>query len=586
MARLRIESIKSGILYLALAVVVTAPLLWRARFVDLFVYLHTGTPFYAGLQSLAHDAIIYFLLIAITYVSLLPRMPRTAAILLRLGVVAFFAIYVADIVILSSFATHLTWPDLQKYYLYAPQYIGQVYGWMALPLILAALWGSGRFVMAKGPIRSRAAHITIIGLLALSLGVSCFGRRGEYVHSWLYKNVLQYNRAIATESREYSPQFIQQFSYRERLHCVEGPTGDADIIILMVESLSAYQSEFFSGIRNWTPNLDRIAAESLSFTSCFANGFTTEDAEIALLTGRLPIYGPQSYSDGGSVGFAGFFGFAGSLPAIAAEQGYTSDFITSADLSFSDTGRWAESIGFDYVEGHQHPDYAGWKRYQFLAAPDAALYGRVLDRLRSRNPGQPLFMFVKTVTTHHPFVHPETETPSEAGAFAYADEQLGAFYDALQKQGFFEDGILIIVGDHHAMVPLRPDEVEQYGLAQAGAMIPLVIAGTAQRAAVVDRAVQQTDVFNSLRNYLSTRKCTSQWLGDLLRWPIVPARFLTHRRGDDRNVISVFEGADELRVLLDGDDTRIVSLGEVDPSVAKEVVSRINWRRIELQGSR
>ena len=84
------------------------------------------------------------------------------------------------------------------------------------------------------------------------------------------------------------------------------------------------------------------------------------------------------------------------------EQGYHTELLTTGDLAFGKTGKWAKNIGFDYLEGHKHPFYKKWPRFKFRAAADEALYHRINDRIRvNSKKGDPYFIFIKTV--NHPW---------------------------------------------------------------------------------------------------------------------------------------------------------------------------------------
>jgi len=351
----------------------------------------------------------------------------------------------------------------------------------------------------------------------------------------------------------------------------------------MVESLSSYQSNFFSGINNWTPQLDAIAAKNLSFTNFYANGFATEDALIAALTGMLPLYAPAFYSNGGGTCFKGFYELPDSLPMIAKKNGYTTEFITSVGLFFGEIGTWTQSIGFDYIEGDDHPYYDNWKRYKFNAAPDEALYNRVLDRILHNQTNKQYLLFVTTGSSHVPFINPENDHRSESETFRYVDKQIGAFYQKLLQSGFFKNGLLIIMGDHHAMIPLRRDEINKFGAAQAPARIPLVVSFGDQGGIIEKRPFQQVDIFNSLKNLISDEQCTSTWAGDLLGADRLPARYIAYKRGDNRDIISIFNDGRELRIKLDGDNTRILNPKNLDNSMVNLVVHKINNERISRQ---
>lgn len=346
----------------------------------------------------------------------------------------------------------------------------------------------------------------------------------------------------------------------------------------MMESLSSYQSSYFSGIKNWTPNLDSIAKRNRAYTNFYANGFTTEDGEISLLTGLLPIYKPSSHTRGGGSSFKGFFGVDTSLPNILKQQEYKVEFLTTADLSFANTKNWAASVGFDYIEGSEHPYYNTWEKFHFDSAPDEALYNRVLDRVAVNSDKHNFFLFIKTVSTHHPFVNPDNMNKSEKEVFEYADKQLGIFYKKLVDTDYFNNGLLIIVGDHHAMIPLKKEEIELFGARNAAARVPMLISHGDKNQSTVTTQHQQTDIYNYLTAITSSTQCYSDWQGNILGKK--PAKYIAHRRGDNRNIISIFSHGKEYSVLLDGDNTRITSDENLDKETNRAIIDKINGVRL------
>lgn len=545
-----------------------APLMLKIIYIDHFMYVRTGVKFLGAYQAITNDAIIFFSIIALFYLSLLTKVPRLISIAFRAFALILFCIYIADIIILLNFNTHLTVTDFQKYASYSLKYIQQILGLRAflLLLIILPLIGFIYFLIFRSyNITSTRQHLIAAFVLAILLLTSAFNSRVQYVHSWVYKNVIDYNLTVQTESSEYSESFTKRMRFKNKNICSPHTPEQKNIIILMVESLSSYQSNLFSGIKNWTPHLDGIAENNIHFKNFYANGFNTEDAEIALLTGLLPIYQPSSYSRGGGTSFSGFFNVTRSLPNTLNANGYKTEFLTTADLSFADTGKWAKSIGFDYVEGHEHPYYNDWARYHFKAAPDEALYDRTLDRIE-KNKNNKYLIFIKTVSTHHPFVNPENGNRSEAEAFQYADRQIGIFHKNLIDNGFFDNGILIIVGDHHSMIPLKKNEISKFGPMRASSRIPLIISYGDKVKRIEYDQYQQTDIHNSLSNLVSNKQCYSDWTGDLLGKEKLPPKYIAYRRGDTRNIISVFYGNADYEVMLDGDSTSIINAKQLPKS--------------------
>jgi hypothetical protein len=77
-------------------------------------------------------------------------------------------------------------------------------------------------------------------------------------------------------------------------------------------------------------------------------------------------------------------------------------------------------------------------------------------------------------------------------------QQLLEFYTQLSESGYFENGILLITGDHRQMRPLSDIELERFG-ASARARVPLlVVGGSYPRGQVDDRFFQQSDLLRML----------------------------------------------------------------------------------------
>jgi lipoteichoic acid synthase len=69
---------------------------------------------------------------------------------------------------------------------------------------------------------------------------------------------------------------------------------------------------------------------------------------------------------------------------------------------------------------------------------------------------QPFFINIQTISTHTPWNTPYGRT--EQDAWRYADDSLSDFYNQLRQAGFFENGLLIVFGDHR--VPGKPSQKE------------------------------------------------------------------------------------------------------------------------------
>ncbi len=564
----------------AFLLMLAAPLALKGLHVDNYIHLHTDIRFLGATQVLANDAIIYAFMLALFYLSFLSKTPFAASIALKGLAFLAYLLFVIDSIVIVSFNTHLTVGDAASYVSYMPQYITQVSGKKDILILCAAVVTVGLsawMLVSRYTINRKAHHIlailTIFGLLI----AWCFTKNERYTHSWIYKNVVDYNLETRSESRAYSDAFAGRFRYDHKEHKQPNAPQTPNIIILMVESLSSYQSKYFSGLSGWTPNLDRIARQNVAYKAFYANGFSTNDCYISVLTGRVPIRPPATGLSGWGTPFYGFHDPAETLPRILAEKGYTTEFLIAGDLSFADVGGWVRRIGFDYIEGNEHAYYEDWDRYQFDSAPDEALYDRVYDRIK-HNGGGKYLIYVSTLSTHHPFISPDSGNHSEAETVMYADRQLGAFHEKLVDTGFFEQGILIILGDHHSMLPLTRGETKTFGPYRAAARVPLIVSYGNKQQAVVTGLHQQADLFNSLKNMTSTTLTYSDWLGDIFNDK--PTKYIAHRRGDHRDIISVFTQDRDYLIKLDGDDTRLIKDDSVEEDLKEELVGQVNAARV------
>lgn len=565
--------------------IVFVPTLYRATKIELLVSDLTGVPREAFVETLLND----YLILAPILLSLLVAIRvsnKFASFGFFVVAAALLSCLIVDVLIYEQFGNRLTLTDVQKYGSYAVHYIldfnMKFLRVVAIAVLVlgAATWGLWRLLQGTD-IGNRTAAVLAVAI-ASTAAISWQARDAGYVHYRFYQNVISFNQTALTEFRNYGPGFAETLSDPFGETCAVAPRLQGPVVIYMVESLSSYHSNFFSGLNDWTPQLDKLAAENLALRDFYSNGFTTEDAELSLLTAEFPIYPPNSLTRGGGTHFAGYWNHEDSLASAFQANGYRSHFLTTSDLEFSSTGAWMEALGFDTVVGSEAEFYEGWPRFQFDSAPDAALIDRIVELIKSADDEDvPTFMFAKTASGHHPFTDPETNVQSEKLTFRYVDRQIGELHRRLAEQEFFETGHLIVVGDHRAMRPLAGHEVNHYGFEKAYTQIPAVVIGPmlAPEPRVIDDPFSQVDIGNTLMGLAKADVCTSQIRGAILGPEVKPPEFIIHRRGDWRNQFSIFAG-DRLGVVtLNGDGTHFSGKG-FDAGEQESIVEFINFSRV------
>jgi hypothetical protein len=406
----------------------------------------------------------------------------------------------------------------------------------------------------------RAAAVGTGGALMLGLGAAMGGAVPAHVNGDSFMNLWQLHREQGV-SQTYSPAFVDALEERVQgptLHCEAGQARQPDVLVLIWESLSTYHSglgrEAAAAGRSWVPEFDAIARANTWFSAFHANGFTTDHGLIALIAGDYPLPQPGRYAS--LEAFAGFEDPARALPRALRAHGYWSGF---------------------YWEGAEHPFYEGMPRGPFAAADDAALYARVLQWMTDA-PAQPWISVLLNVEAHPPFLDRDTGALSEEAAFRRADRAFGEFYRALEASGFLREGVLIVLGDHRSMTPLRPAERERFG-ERALARVPMLVAGASGLPrGEISAPFQQTDLLPSLQQLVAAEACHRSDQGRFLRSDPRPPAIVVHVRGDQRSRIDLYSAAGDGAVLR-GDDSLLVGDLPIDAQAFADQLHLARARR-------
>jgi lipoteichoic acid synthase len=535
----------------------------------------------------ADKAIVYesqFLLIILA-LHLLTGFIRQSALclLVRFMVVVVVLITIIDLIVLNQFTTRFTLPMFLQFIneLKAVQGFMQhlFFGvWRAISaifgtlLILAVLI---RYLICA----DRSGRSTVLFLSVFSGMIWGGLARTMELHTPYIKSSIEAFFDSQTRYTSYSERFkasVPCDSLQEAQY-FDGEGVRPNLILLVVESFSMYHSASFSGIHDWVPHFDALADKGRRFTNFYANGNRTEQGLVALLTGQSPVVKGRGR---GSVLLDEYRTSSDSVPRSLRELGYYSLFLTTANLGFLGIGNWLDDIGFDEREGHDAPYYRGMKRILFDAAPDGALYGRALQRLQElrQEANTPFFMTLETVTTHHPYIDPESGIHSQELTFRYADRELGRFVTSLESNGFFENGYLLIMSDHRAMVPLSAEEKAKYG-DRAYTRIPFLILGPGLDGQEESNSFSQSDLLPSLRHWLGKGLIfvgpdQGIFLPKAIR---TPRCILTHRSYNLDNLY-VHCGSQDYVINLNGDDTRYIG----SRSGPAELLAEVNRLRLDM----
>lgn len=221
-----------------------------------------------------------------------------------------------------------------------------------------------------------------------------------------------------------------------------------NLIVVVVESLSADFLGSFGNKEGLTPYLDKLAEESLIYTQLYATGTRTVYGLSAVTLSIPPLPGNAISRRPNSKHLV-------SLGSILKGQGYSTQFLYGGFGYFDSMNAFYSSNGYAIV------DRSNLSREEISFANiwgvcDEDLFKRViLEGSKKHLEGKPFFQIVMTTSNHRPFTYPEgrIDIPSytgRKGGVKYTDYAIGFFLENCKKEPWFEDTIFVFVADHTA----------------------------------------------------------------------------------------------------------------------------------------
>lgn len=502
---------------------------------------------------------------------------------LHLAIGLLIVVYVTDLLVFRLFNIRLFLSDAALFITEREavwnQFSTGVGGSWVAGLILLTVAGLLVFLFLMPVARGRPARRFLSVTLILSLIAGLALESPPYVNDWITTNVFSANLST-TERVRYSPEFESGFAGTEKTELQThlstlGPQSGRNVIFVLVESWSSWHSLQFGGSLDWTPQLDKAARRGLRFNNFHAIGFSTTNGLVGILGGQK-IWSPFLHMFE-CPPFYSMWGIERTLPRLFSDSGYETAFLTTGPVSLYRKGEWMSDLGFQYVEGNEHPDYANEERYAFGAPSDAALYRRGLKWMQTA--ASPYLLVLETVTTHQPYIDPDSGEHSLEKAMRFADRVFGEFLEKLEESGFFEKGLLVVVSDHRSMTPVSAAELERFGADTFSRVPAFMIGGDIEPGSVDDRVLSQADLVPTFDWWL--KGATSLGPHDAVMLDGSDTmKCAFHSRGDRRGLLEVIcpDGYGQIR--LEGDRSRFVQSTGFDEQRKQTVLDTVAKERL------
>ncbi len=270
------------------------------------------------------------------------------------------------------------------------------------------------------------------------------------------QNKLDYRHFYATRPDAEVMAELQRLSGGSRIsathqpvrNIVYQPAKKPNVVIVMMESMSAEYMEAFGNTEGLTPNLDRLAKEGILFSRMYAAGTRTVRGLEAGSAGLPPLPGKSlvRWPDVTNLN---------TLGASLAARGWSPHFV------YGGYGMFDNMNGYFGAQGYQVTDRTGFRKglvefENVWGVADEHLFDQVLIEMdKDAAAGRPFFGHIMTASNHVPFTYPagriDISSPGKRrGGVKYADYAIGRFIEMASQKPWFDNTIFLFVADHCA----------------------------------------------------------------------------------------------------------------------------------------
>lgn len=291
-----------------------------------------------------------------------------------------------------------------------------------------------------------------------------------------------------------------------------------NVVVLIMESfgkeyIGALNKELENGTyKGYTPFLDSLISQSLTFEHSFANGRSSIDGMPSILS-SIPKFLESFFLTSASLN---------NLSSIGGElkkEGYYTAFFHGAQNGSMGFEAYARTAGYtDYfgrTEYNNDADFDGrW------AIWDEEFFQFFADKLSEFN--QPFSVGLFSASSHHPYILPERyqgvfpEGPLLIHkTIRYSDNALRLFFEKVSKKPWFNNTLFVITADH-----TNQTDHPEYQTESGVYAVPIIFyTPNGELVGRVNSIAQQADIMPTVLSYLGYEKPYVAFGRDLLHTP-------------------------------------------------------------------
>lgn len=278
-----------------------------------------------------------------------------------------------------------------------------------------------------------------------------------------------------------------------------------NVLLVIVEGVSGAYLESAAQVHRRNPalrmdQLDGVFRENVGFATIVNHNRRTNRGLFALLCGEMPalVRGMPKMT------VAATRPWRACLPEILRAHGYRTVYLQAAPLAFMLKDQFMPRIGFERVLGHK------WFERYYLrttwGVDDRAFFEQASELIETlREAGEPWFLTLLTVGTHHPYVVPPPYQSPNArqnvrGAFRYLDRAIGEFMVWLEASGVRDDTLVIFTSDESSGLQTGSSDAFAQRISQSWGFLAALLPERTR--ALVTEPYAQSDVPLTVLDYL------------------------------------------------------------------------------------
>ena len=295
--------------------------------------------------------------------------------------------------------------------------------------------------------------------------------------------------------------------------CDTVPMTKKNVVVLIVESfgreyIGALNKNLENGqYKGYTPNIDSLISNSITFTRSFCNGRKSIDGMPSILS-SIPMFVEPFFLTPSSMNHVS------GIASLLADEGYQTAFFHGAQRGSMGFMAFARSTGFQEYYGREDYDedsrFGGDDDFDGMWAiwdePFLQYYATKMSEMK-----EPFMTAIFTASSHHPYEIPEKYKavfPEEGiimhKCIRYTDMALGKFFATASKQPWFKNTIFVLTSDHTNM-----SDHEYYQTDLGSFCSPIIIyePGNLERQPEMqDKIAQQIDILPTVMGMLHYQK--------------------------------------------------------------------------------